>query len=572
MRTIVKITCGVSVGLASISAVSHYFMGIDKLIPILECVQLFLEVCFWIFAVRTKKYRLAFELQIGVDFIGISVGTVLGGTMFLHNSFWVALISPLYIISGNTRLGYTFLTISLLQIVGLYWWLSPEPTSVPTIILMDSFLFTLSMMILVVTVKRWQDRLQVQVEKAEAEMKRFRESKIQHLVTINHELRTPISTLASAIGMLKEGLAAAFDMRSIARNEFVEKQNFLIDTIQNTSHHVLAVLNEVLDTERLEAGVDRVIKTRFLVRRLSTEVIDSFAVQAVDAGSSLKLRVAKGVSDEWVGPEKQIRQVLINLISNALKHAKGADITISVIQNDDRLVFQIADTGPGMSAHVQKHLFEPFASSMGASGTSGLGLGICKLLVEKQMGGSISVHSELGVGTTFIVSVPVSRFDGLPQVQTAIAPSLSTQDAAEVSASQMRGKRLLLVEDDNSYGQILTLALSKAGLIVECAQTSQNAMELMRDRPKFDVAVIDYNLGPASLKDGVGLVVDLLSAQLGKVVGYTGNYSDDLEKRWTLAGVHCVARKPILIPELISLLETIYFGSLEAQSVAEDQQ
>lgn len=556
MRTAVHVTCGISIAVALTSAIAHYYMGIGW-ISIVGLIQLALCVSFWIFGLKTQRFRLAFQLALAADYVGISTSAVLGGELFLTNIFWLALFPPLYIISGSARVGYTFFTILIVQILGLYWRISPDPVSVPAVILTEGLLFASAMLVFVVNLKRWQDRLQIKAVDAENETKRIKDNKIRHLVTISHELRTPISTLASAIQILKAELETDSEVCSPNKTEPAEKQTFLIETIHNTSNHVLEVLNEVLDTERMEAGFESRIKKRFRVRRLVREVLDSFAIPASVAGASLKLRIAKGVRDEWIGPEKQIRQVLINLVSNALHHAKGAVISISVLVDNDRLIFQVADNGHGMPEHVLKKLFEPFASSSGVDGTSGLGLGICKMLLEDQIGGSISVHSEVGVGTTFTVSVPVvaSSDDNSQQVIDETTKRHRTHEVTVKSASKVREKRLLLVEDDDSYRQILALGLSKAGLTVECAKTSQNAMELIRSREGFDFVLIDYNLGPDSVKDGIELIADMSDVKFEKVVGYTGNYSDTLEMRWIQAGAHCVVSKPILVPELISLFD-----------------
>lgn len=555
MRTAVHVTCSISIAVAMTSAIAHYFMGI-RWISIVEITQLTMCVSFWIFGLKTKRYRLAFQLALAADYVGISASAVLGGELFLTNIFWLALFPPLFIISGSTRVGYTFFTILIVQIFGLFWRVNPDLVSVPAVTLTEGLLFASAILVFVVNLKRWQDRLQIKAVEAEIETKRIKDNKIRHLVTISHELRTPISTLASAIQILKAELETESEVCSPNKTEPAAKQTFLIETIHNTSNHVLEVLNEVLDTERIEAGFENRIKKRFLARRLAREVLDSFAIQASVAGASLKLRIAKGVRDEWIGPEKQIRQVLINLVANALHHAKGAVISVSVLVDNDHLVFQVADNGPGMPEHVLKKLFEPFASSSGVEGTSGLGLGICKMLLEEdQIGGSISVHSEVGVGTTFIVSVPVvaSSDDNSQQVIDETTKRHRANKVAVESASQVLGKRLLLVEDDDSYRQILSLGLSKAGLLVECAKTSQNAMELI---PRgFDFLLIDYNLGPDSVKDGIGLIADLSDVKFEKVVGYTGNFSESLEKRWIQAGAHRVVSKPILVPELMRLFD-----------------
>ena len=146
MKTAVSVSCGISIAVALTSAIAHHYMGIGW-ISIIELIQLTFCLCFWILGFKTKQFRLAFQLALAADYIGISTSAVFGGDLFLTNVFWLALFPPLYIITGATRVGYAFFTALVLQVVGLYWRISPDPTSVPAVILTEAFLFAAAMFV-----------------------------------------------------------------------------------------------------------------------------------------------------------------------------------------------------------------------------------------------------------------------------------------------------------------------------------------------------------------------------------------------------------------------------------------
>ena len=213
-----------------------------------------------------------------------------------------------------------------------------------------------------------------------------------------------------------------------------------------------------------------------------------------------------------------------------------------------------------MSDQAMAHLFEPFSSSMGSYGTSGLGLRICKMIVEGQIGGKISVESALNQGTTFTVTLPLSKNDDQTKWEyvDSVFPAdekgkPSVQPEAETNPV-LQGKRILLIEDDQTNSSILRMVLEDAGMSVMCAATSQRAMEILADGGGFDLALLDHNLGASSEKDGMGLAPDLLANGVAKVVGYTGNYSVDMDHRWRAAGVSDIVRKPVSIKDLTAIL------------------
>lgn len=376
--------------------------------------------------------------------------------------------------------------------------------------------------------------------------------KSQYLIHVNHELRNPLTAIVTSVDMLSKEYAT-----TTASADPGSRTGYFINTIRTTSHHVLSMLNDVLEMERLEGGDAKTVAEPFSARKLIQDVAEIFALSASEAGNTINTRVESGLHDEWEGASSRIRQVLVNLVANAVKHAPKSTITLSISQEATGLVFEVSDNGPGLSDHAREHLFEPFASSLGASGSTGLGLRICKLIVDRQLNGAIEAHSESGKGTTFKLTVPLVRVMKRKQWEYVDAGSTAVQqddavEGAHVSA-ELKGKSLLLVDDDADNLAVIAMALEDVGMRVMTAQSSQEAMELLYSG-NFNVTLLDYNLGPLSEMNGIELASKIVGGNAGPVIGYTGNYSEDVDRKWRAAGVKSIVRKPASLRTLTSTL------------------
>ena len=542
MIRVCVLTSLVTSGLTSLfSAAVHLSMGVYYMVPAVETMQFVVEVCLWMYAVNTKKWRIVFPLQMVGAYIGMSTVVLIGGSNFLTNCFWLALISPIALICGHRLLGVVCF-VSELILIWLYFRLhSPVDNSPEAIFAVDAALFIFAIPLMALIIKNWQNTISAEIEDARNRNVDLVNQKLQHLVHLNHELRNPIAAIMASIDLLAKNHSEETRPSSTSLDLARDNQNrYLVNTIRSTSHHVVELLNDVLEMERLESGAIKDVVQTFSVRTLVREVIDIDSSIAKEAGNTIKTRVAVELHDQWVGPKSRIRQVLLNLTSNACKHAPNSEIVISVFEQDRALVFQVADTGPGMSAHAMEHLYKPYASSMGSTGNSGLGLRICKLIIEKHMGGSIDVQSSPGAGTTFTIRLPLSK-DCSQQQWEYVESSFNPQNVAnpgEIANFQaLAGKRILLVEDDKTNLELMTMVMKRIGLIVQSAMTAQAALAIVSNDDGIDIALIDHNLGAGSTSDGVQLAAALVAAGVGTVVGHTGNCTPEVEAKWREDGV-----------------------------------
>ena len=202
----------------------------------------------------------------------------------------------------------------------------------------------------------------------------------------------------------------------LGRQHLSGEQRSLVQVVQHSADHLLALVNDVLDYERLEAGEVRLDAIEFSLRDLAGSAIGMFGAQAKAKQLSLSLDLAEGLPDAWIGDPTRLRQVLCNLLSNSIKFTPpDGRVVLRVAsaatpQGGSAVSFEVVDSGPGITADAQVRLFQPYrqgdASIARRFGGTGLGLSICKELL-RLMKGSIEVESQPGAGSTFRVAVPL---------------------------------------------------------------------------------------------------------------------------------------------------------------------
>jgi PAS domain S-box-containing protein len=221
------------------------------------------------------------------------------------------------------------------------------------------------------------------------------------LATMSHELRTPLNSIIGFTGILMQGLAGALN----------NEQKKQLGMVQNSAHHLLALINDVLDISKIEAGQLVVTLKRYDFHKSLNKIISSIRPLAERKGLELHTHISTGVG-ELVSDSRRVEQILLNLLNNAIKFTEKGFIQIGCTIADKTLVTRITDTGIGISDEDFEKLFKPFSQiDTGTTRTyegTGLGLSICKRLVEK-LGGSITVESKVGTGSTFTVTLPITE-------------------------------------------------------------------------------------------------------------------------------------------------------------------
>jgi len=289
------------------------------------------------------------------------------------------------------------------------------------------------------------------------------------LANMSHEVRTPINGVLGLAHLLTE-------------TELLPDQRRYVDGIVASADILLGVLGDVLDLSKIEAGrVDLILEPTDL-RSLVSRVVGLFAGQAKEMGVQLTTEVDEGVPAMVRVDPTRLRQVLANLIGNAVKFTKAGQIHVSAKPILAGIRFEVSDTGEGISSDKLSSIFDAFRQGDVKAGTTsgtGLGLTISRKLVE-MMGGSIVVHSLRGEGSHFQVDLPLAPVDEHVMARVSRPVNLS-------------GLRVLLVEDNPVNTMVATGLLNSAGCVVQCVTDGADAVEMASEVP-FDVILMDVRM------------------------------------------------------------------------------
>jgi signal transduction histidine kinase/ActR/RegA family two-component response regulator len=333
------------------------------------------------------------------------------------------------------------------------------------------------------------------LERAEIEALEASRAKSDFLAMMSHELRTPMN------GML--GLAHA-----LRGTNLDARQMDYLDTIEQSGHGLMTILNDILDLSKVEAGKLVLDVAPFDIRKSVSQIRLVWRETALLKGVELAVEIDPATPAWLAGDDARVRQILRNLISNALKFTDAGRVVIRVAPNGpgegDGIALSVSDTGVGMDAAQVAQLFTPFVQGDRTTarrfGGTGLGLAICRRLAE-QMGGEIGVESTLGEGSIFTARLPLPA---------AAAPEDASDNAA---AADLTGARVLVV-DDNAINQTVARAiLEAAGVLVATAADGHTALARLRVED-FDVVLMDVHM---PVMDGVETVRRIRAGEGGRV-------------------------------------------------------
>src|SRR6185312_14926178 len=368
------------------------------------------------------------------------------------------------------------------------------------------------------------------------------EAKSAFLATMSHEIRTPLN------GVL--GMAQA-----MAADELSPVQYERLEVIRQSGEALLAILNDVLDLSKIEAGRFELEQVEFDLGELMKGAHSAFTALANKKGLSFDLTVDEGAKGVYRGDPTRVRQILYNLISNALKFTEHGEVRVTAALTDEALVLMVADTGPGIASDRVGSLFDKFtqadASTTRRYGGTGLGLAICRELAQA-IGGEIAVQSRLGEGTRFLVKLP------LPKVGEALAPAFLPPPAPPAALDSSLPKVRVLAAEDNSVNQlVLKTLLHQIGVEPMVVENGQEAVDAWKDAA-WDVILMDMQM---PVMDGLtaARAIRQAEADMGRaktpIVALTANAMSHQIQQCLAAGMDGHVAKPIEAARLFAALE-----------------
>jgi PAS domain S-box-containing protein len=400
--------------------------------------------------------------------------------------------------------------------------------------------------------RRTEEQLKAAKEAAEAASR----AKSEFLANMSHELRTPMNGI---IGMTTLALAAQSDS---------ERKEHL-DIVNYSANSLLTIIDDILDFSRVEARKLTLRKATFSVREVLDKTLGSLSVQAAGKGLLLSKALDASVPEDLLGDSARLRQILLNLIGNALKFTSSGSVSVSVRPtlaegSSVTLEFCVSDTGIGIPKEKHASIFEAFTQVDGSLtrefGGTGLGLTICSQLVAL-MGGKIWVESEVGTGSKFFFTATFELADR--RNSSSIAPS-DTADRPPISAQT--SLEILLVEDNLINQRVAARLLEKQGHLVTVAVNGREALEaLERQDWKFDAVFMDIQMpemdGIAAVKE-IRRLERLRSLPHMPVIALTAHAMDTDRERCLAAGMDQHLTKPIQMETLLAVLCEVAAGTL----------
>jgi len=383
---------------------------------------------------------------------------------------------------------------------------------------------------------------------AREEAEKLALTKTRFLNNMSHEIRSP---LTSIIGFTEQ----------IEKNEYDPEKRKYLQAIFTSSDHLMQTVNDILDYSKLDAGKMQLANLPFKLEDTINQVIFATRVNAEKKGIQLNLNTQITGGLTVSGDEMRLRQILFNLIGNAIKFTDKGSVTVtasSLWKNDSDIVLklEILDTGIGIPEHQLDMVFEEFAQASSSNQAdakrtvkgTGLGLPICKMLAEMQ-GGSITVQSELHKGSLFTVNIPYQVADEI-QNTTEVADQLQTPNNPFYF-----NKKALVVEDNDMNIMLLTLLLKKYYMEFDVAKDGEKALELFREN-NYDIVLTDINV-PKLTGDQLSLAIrkdsDHHKAHIPIVALTASIVNDDLDS-YLKCGINEVLIKPFKEIEFTEML------------------
>lgn len=381
------------------------------------------------------------------------------------------------------------------------------------------------------------------------------EAKSNFLANMSHEIRTPMNAIYGMAELLGE-------------KDFKPEEKEYVATIKRSSENLLSIINEILDFSKVDSGKVEITEDPFSFNEMLQDVVTIIEFRMRGKNIVLRLEVDPKVPTTLLGDETRVRQILINILNNAVKFTNQGSITLGIMWKDEsmiyntergRLIIYVQDTGIGISEENIKKLFTEFGQidtkkNRNVEGT-GLGLAICKRLVDA-MGGEITVNSKLGVGSTFTIVLPQKVYDSTEshfefrhlenRSNNSFTPDITAPTA-----------KVLIVDDNKVNLQVAAELLKIFGIEAQTVESGQDAIDrIAKKTQRFDLIFMDHMM---PFMDGVEATrqIRMLGGHAAKVpiVALTANAIKGVDRIFLEAGMNDYIPKPIRLELLGGVLK-----------------
>ena len=375
-------------------------------------------------------------------------------------------------------------------------------------------------------------------------------AKSTFLATMSHEIRTPMNGVLGMIEVLeRQGLS--------------KDQRRILVTMRESAQALLRIIDDVLDFSKIEAGRLELEATTFSLSGLVEGVLDTFRPQVLAKGLTLDAEIDAGSQDALVGDPTRVRQILFNLLNNAIKFTDHGGVrvragTLPLGGGSTCATVAVTDTGIGLDAEQLARLFQPFVQADSSTtrqfGGTGLGLSIVRRLAQA-MGGDVAVQSAPGVGSTFTVTLTLHAAAADSPLKALLRPV--ARSSARVDVPPGEGARVLVVEDHPVNREVLVLQLKLLGIAADTVENGVDALEAW-GRGRYAAVLADIHMPHM---DGHELARRLRAAEADRgavrtpIVAVTANAMKGEEERCLASGMDAYLLKPVSIERLQATLE-----------------
>ena len=428
---------------------------------------------------KTRSPELCGNILVAATFVVLTVGAFYSGGIYSSGTFWLVTTPLLALSTAGFRSGMFWLVVEL-GVVSVFTWKAETLVGDQLLVInppVFRFISFVALAVCVFALIILHLSFEAEVRK---KLKRVSAAKSEFLANISHEIRTPMNGIVGMSEILVETTKDE-DCRESA------------ETILNSAVHLLSILDDVLDFSKIEARKLVVEKHEFSLAKCLRSAVALYEKPLLERGVGLEVQLADNLPDIVRGASGKLRQIVLNLLSNASKFTEKGRVTLtaSVAEEDETTIgirISVKDTGIGIDRGTQSRLFQPFIQGDGSTsrrfGGTGLGLAISQRLAEI-LDGDITVESEVGEGSEFTLRCRLEK----------VAEGAQRPLSGEADDVPRYQGRVLIVEDDKVNQKLMKKALERFGIEYSLAETGRQAIHvLLEEKQEFDLILMDCHM------------------------------------------------------------------------------